>query len=129
MAMTFTLVTHLRERLSVLMREKEERIRKEEAEKERRALEVTLAVLRPPCRTNELYSGGGGEDSRHARHRRVIQCMEDQVRQGDGGQTRARRGGKAQGSPAQGKGGIQKATHARKRSVLHRAPIVSRIVN
>ena len=47
MAMTFTLVSHLRERLSSLMREKEERIRKEEAEKERRALEVRSVTPRP----------------------------------------------------------------------------------
>lgn len=47
MAMTFTIVTHLRERLSSLTREKEERIRKEEAEKERRALEVRSASPRP----------------------------------------------------------------------------------
>lgn len=40
MAMTFTLVTHLRERLSALQREREERIRKDEMEKERRAIEV-----------------------------------------------------------------------------------------
>lgn len=40
MAMTFTLVTHLRERLSTLQREREERIRKVEMEKERRAIEV-----------------------------------------------------------------------------------------
>lgn len=38
--MTFTLVTHLRERLSTLQREREERIRKVEMEKERRAIEV-----------------------------------------------------------------------------------------
>ncbi|KAI0361989.1 RWD-domain-containing protein [Trametes cingulata] len=43
MAMTFTLVTHLRERLSGLMREREERKRREEEEKERRALEFPQA--------------------------------------------------------------------------------------
>ncbi len=54
MAMTFTLVTHLRERLSVFMREREERIRKEEMEKERRALEVRgFSVLRHRARPNE----------------------------------------------------------------------------
>lgn len=40
MAMTFTLVTYLRERLSALQREREERIRKDEMEKERQAIEV-----------------------------------------------------------------------------------------
>lgn len=38
--MTFTLVTYLRERLSALQREREERIRKDEMEKERQAIEV-----------------------------------------------------------------------------------------
>jgi hypothetical protein len=40
MAMTFTLVSHLRERLSALVRTREENLRKEEMEKERIALEV-----------------------------------------------------------------------------------------
>ena len=48
MAMTFTIVTHLRERLSSLIREREERIEKEEAEKERRALEVTFGYPSAP---------------------------------------------------------------------------------
>ena len=47
MAMIFTLVTHLRERLSALQRERQERIRKEEMEKERRALEVRHSGV--PC--------------------------------------------------------------------------------
>ena len=70
MAMTFTLVTHLRERLSTLMREKEERIRQEEAEKERRALEVGFipVVLRSRRCTTELCTGGGSEDPRNACH-------------------------------------------------------------
>lgn len=42
MAMTFTLVSHLRERLTALVTDREERIRKEEAEKERLALEVCI---------------------------------------------------------------------------------------
>lgn len=50
MAMTFTIVTHLRERLSVLMREREERIQKEATEKERRALEVCTTPLVPAGR-------------------------------------------------------------------------------
>lgn len=52
MAMTFTLVTHLRERLSAIMREREERDRHEAAEKERKALEVS-AVLNPRLRPIE----------------------------------------------------------------------------
>ncbi|KAI0721672.1 RWD-domain-containing protein [Cerioporus squamosus] len=55
MAMTFTLVTHLRERLSVLMREREERIQKEEMEKERRALEAEEARTRGTPVTVESF--------------------------------------------------------------------------
>jgi hypothetical protein len=42
MAMTFTLVSHLREQLSRLVRIRAEKHRKEEMEKERLALEVNL---------------------------------------------------------------------------------------
>ncbi|EJF65766.1 RWD-domain-containing protein [Dichomitus squalens] len=55
MAMTFTLVTHLRERLSALQRERLERIRKEEAEKERRALEAEEAKTRGTPVTAESF--------------------------------------------------------------------------
>ncbi|KAI0709092.1 RWD-domain-containing protein [Earliella scabrosa] len=55
MAMTFTIVSHLRERLSSLTREKEERIRKEEAEKERRALEAEAARTRGTPVTVESF--------------------------------------------------------------------------
>ncbi|EIN07418.1 RWD-domain-containing protein [Punctularia strigosozonata HHB-11173 SS5] len=46
MAMTFTLVSHLREKLAVLVREREEARKKEEMEKERRALEAEEALTR-----------------------------------------------------------------------------------
>ncbi|KAI0374787.1 RWD-domain-containing protein [Pilatotrama ljubarskyi] len=55
MAMTFTLVTHLRERLSGLMREREERKRREEEEKERRALEAEEARTRGTPVTVESF--------------------------------------------------------------------------
>ncbi|KAH9946199.1 RWD-domain-containing protein [Epithele typhae] len=55
MAMTFTLVAHLRERLSALMREKEERLRKAEEEKERRALEAEEARTRGTPVTIESF--------------------------------------------------------------------------
>lgn len=42
MAMTFTLSTHLREQLSALIHSRIERRKQEEAEKERKALEVRL---------------------------------------------------------------------------------------
>lgn len=79
MAMTFTLVTHLRERLSVLMREREERIRREEMEKERRALEVrAFFVIRHRAHVRlHMFLGGGSQDSGYSCHRRVLQGMED----------------------------------------------------
>lgn len=51
MAMTFTLVSHLREQLAVLVKERAERRSQEEAEKERLALEVRFEVATPrwPC--------------------------------------------------------------------------------
>ncbi|OSD01612.1 RWD-domain-containing protein [Trametes coccinea BRFM310] len=55
MAMTFTLVTHLRERLSGLLREREERARQEEAEKERRAIEAEEARTRGTPVTVESF--------------------------------------------------------------------------
>jgi len=47
MAMTFTLVSHLREQLSELVRHKIEEQRKAEAEKERLVLEVRYASFIP----------------------------------------------------------------------------------
>ena len=44
MAMTFTLVSHLREQLVALVRDRAEKQRKEEVEKERLALEVRACV-------------------------------------------------------------------------------------
>ncbi|EIW60479.1 RWD-domain-containing protein [Trametes versicolor FP-101664 SS1] len=55
MAMTFTLVTHLRERLSAIMREREERDRHEAAEKERKALEAEEARTRGTPVTVESF--------------------------------------------------------------------------
>ena len=47
MAMTFTLVSHLREQLSQLVRTKLEEQRQRDAEKERLALEVSLCLPKP----------------------------------------------------------------------------------
>ncbi|KAH9901289.1 RWD-domain-containing protein [Cubamyces lactineus] len=55
MAMTFTLVSHLRERLSALQRDREERKRQEEAEKERQALEAEEARTRGTPVTIESF--------------------------------------------------------------------------
>ncbi|KDQ60844.1 hypothetical protein JAAARDRAFT_31835 [Jaapia argillacea MUCL 33604] len=55
MAMTFTLVSHLREHLSILVRTKAERRRKEESEKERQALEAEEARTRGTPVTLESF--------------------------------------------------------------------------
>ena len=47
MAMTFTIVSHLREQLSTLIRTRLERRRKEERELERKALEAGLHLRIP----------------------------------------------------------------------------------
>lgn len=44
MAMTFTLATQLREQLSALIRSRAEQREREEMEKERRAIEVSLGI-------------------------------------------------------------------------------------
>ena len=46
MAMTFTLVSQLREELASLVRARAEKIRQEEAEKERLAIEVSATIGR-----------------------------------------------------------------------------------
>jgi hypothetical protein len=54
MAMTFTIVSHLREQLSTLIRTRSERRKNEALELERKALEVgprlrVLSLIRPIC--------------------------------------------------------------------------------
>jgi hypothetical protein len=49
MAMTFTLVSHLRERLSKLLRQRIENRKREERERERRELEVRISLSGPTC--------------------------------------------------------------------------------
>jgi len=44
MAMTFTLVAHVREQLSVVLQDRVKKKKAEEAEKERKALEVGVIV-------------------------------------------------------------------------------------
>ena len=58
MAMTFTLVSHLREQLGLLVRTRAEAREKEEAEKERLALEVR--ILSPIVLISRLISDAGG---------------------------------------------------------------------
>ena len=52
--MTFTIVSHLREQLSTLIRTRSERIRKEAQELERKALEVRL-LPRVRSRTHTIH--------------------------------------------------------------------------
>jgi hypothetical protein len=47
--MTFTLVSHLREQLSKLLRERIENSKREEQERERRELEVRIRWFGPTC--------------------------------------------------------------------------------
>lgn len=47
MAMTFTLVSHLREQLSKLLRERIESFKKEEQQRERLELEVRISLFGP----------------------------------------------------------------------------------
>ncbi|KAF7294954.1 RWD-domain-containing protein [Mycena indigotica] len=54
-AMTFTLVSHLRERLAAFVKERAERIRKEEMEKERLAIEAEEARTRGTAVTHESF--------------------------------------------------------------------------
>ncbi|KAG8830896.1 hypothetical protein FRC17_004111 [Serendipita sp. 399] len=55
MAMTFTLVSHLREQLTTVLLERAEKIRREETEKERRALEEEEARTRGTAVTVESF--------------------------------------------------------------------------
>ncbi|CCA73824.1 related to RWD domain-containing protein-Laccaria bicolor [Serendipita indica DSM 11827] len=55
MAMTFTLVSHLREQLSSILQERAEKIKREEMEKERRAIEEEEARTRGTPVTKESF--------------------------------------------------------------------------
>jgi hypothetical protein len=56
MAMTFTIVSHLREQLSTLIRTRSERRQKEALELERKALEAGLLLEgRPPVHPNNYH--------------------------------------------------------------------------
>lgn len=71
MAMTFTLVSQLREQLSTVVRTRVERRKREEAEKERLALEVRISVgsIRT-IRLNVSYRRKKREHEVHQSHRR-----------------------------------------------------------
>lgn len=79
MAMTFTLVSHLREQLSTLVQSREARRKLEESEKERLALEVWVVpqMVRTMSELIDVYEGGGIKNSRHTRDSGVVQSMEN----------------------------------------------------
>ena len=62
--MTFTLVSHLREQLSQLVRSKLEEQNRRDAEKERLALEVCHLFL-PKAKTTQLSPPAGGRKTYH----------------------------------------------------------------
>jgi len=82
MAMTFTIVSYLREQLSTLIRTRSERRRKIAQELERKALEAGLLLrVRSPAHPNTqiIITGRGGSHSRHTSDHRIIQYVEDQI--------------------------------------------------
>jgi hypothetical protein len=80
MAMTFTLVSQLREELATLVRSRVEKRRQEEAEKERLAIEVCSVITNIWSAANlPFLIGRRGEDSWYPYHPPVIRSMESQV--------------------------------------------------
>jgi hypothetical protein len=80
--MTFTLVSHLREQLSQLVRSKLEEQRQRDSEKDRLALEVSCLPWSKVKNQPSLCAGGGKTYCRHSRNRGIIQGLERKVRQG-----------------------------------------------
>ena len=88
MAMTFTLVSHLREELLALVKRRVEKQIEEEKEKERRALEVGQSKIvlfdiihrRQLC----LFLGRRSSNKRYTSESSNLHGMERKVRQGDG---------------------------------------------
>ena len=80
--MTFTLVSHLREQLSELVRSKLEEQRRRDSEKERLALEVSHFPLSQAQTTYVLPLGGRKTHYWHSSDGGIIQSMEGKVRQG-----------------------------------------------
>ena len=80
--MTFTLVSHLRERLTALAHAKEAEKKRLEDEKERRLLEVRVCSSFR-CSSKDsmsgLSSGGRSSNARDARDTGIFQNMENQV--------------------------------------------------
>jgi len=75
MAMTFTLVSHLRDQLALLVKDRAERRRKEEAEKERLALEAEEAKTRGTPVTQDSFKMW---KTKHDRELAIIKAREDE---------------------------------------------------
>jgi len=81
MAMTFTLVSHLREQLAELVRSRAEKERRLAAEKERLELEVGHLLASPNgTLQHRALLGRGGEDPGHTCYARVLPRLESKVR-------------------------------------------------
>ena len=77
MAMTFTIVTYLREELSALVGERAEKIKREEAEKERLAIEVSVLSRSSRSSQSIIASiGRGGTYTRYASDARIVLGVE-----------------------------------------------------
>ena len=79
--MTFTLISHLREQLSQLVRLKLEEQRQRDAEKERLALEVSYLFLVPKAKPIQpgLRVGGSKTHRWHSCDGGILQGMERKV--------------------------------------------------
>ena len=80
--MTFTLVSHLREQLSRLVRSKLEEQRQRDSEKERLALEVSDFLVPDEETQFNFYLGGRKTHDWHSCNGGIVQGMERKVRQG-----------------------------------------------
>ena len=81
MAMTFTLVSHLREQLAELVRSRAEKERRLAAEKERLELEVGhLLASANGTSHHHALPGRGGEDPGYTCYARVLPRLESKVR-------------------------------------------------
>ena len=86
MAMTFTLISHLREQLTLVLQARAERIQKAEQEKERRIIEVSRMVCPgSPSNLIRMHSiGGGSAYKRHACDTSIIPQVESCIHCGAG---------------------------------------------
>ena len=79
MAMTFTIVSQLREQLSTLIRNRSERRKKEALELERKALEVGPHLPFFPKFIQSIIIGRGSSHTGHPSDDTVFQGVEDHI--------------------------------------------------